>query len=524
MSLLDNWNKNAFSIYDSEERTVLKIIEKIFNSNKEVIEEVMKKTDNTGDHKGSWQGIEKPTMSEEGLRGTVEQHIKTIADLTNDITTLDTNVKNRFVTCYTLLDIQNAITTGQNVFIPSTVELEINTHITVNKPIKIVVEGSIRQTKTKTCIFLVTANDVTIEGGTYYGVNADTLNLPISYASAVILDKVNNCTIRGLKIYSCSYATGTDSGAAIYISGGKNNIIENCYIENCFHGINTDAVFSGTVSQRNIIRKNKIVSCKYGYVMDLQGDQYFNHIGDIVEDNIISNSLVNGLQLDDVVGGYVVKKNIVENSGQNGIVIMNRCGSGVIEDNITRNNNMCGIVINHITIGHIISNLLIRKNSIKANKTDGRQFYNVIGLTIDSNDIFDNVGNGIMNVGGTYPQKIKIINNEIAYNHGNGIYLVDVLGGVISNNSIYLNSNENNGVNSGVVIDRANLTTANIFIDHNIFWGEGGESQKYCIDVKASSYDFIVVTNNQLQGAITGGIQHSGSVKLKYNNGVSDLN
>ena len=72
MGLMDNWIKNAFSIYDSEERTVLKIIEKIFNSSKEIIEEVEKKTDLNGDHKGSWQGLNKPTLSEEGMRAVVE--------------------------------------------------------------------------------------------------------------------------------------------------------------------------------------------------------------------------------------------------------------------------------------------------------------------------------------------------------------------------------------------------------------------------------------------------------------------
>lgn len=72
-NLLDKYNKNKFSVYDSEEKTVLKIIENINDFNKEVAVEVENKTDKNGDHKGSWQGLNKPTLSEEGMRATVEK-------------------------------------------------------------------------------------------------------------------------------------------------------------------------------------------------------------------------------------------------------------------------------------------------------------------------------------------------------------------------------------------------------------------------------------------------------------------
>ena len=73
MSLLDRWNKNKFSIYKSEEKSVLKLIENINNFNGELAEEIDQKTDLMGDHKGSWQGLSKPTLSEEGMRATVEK-------------------------------------------------------------------------------------------------------------------------------------------------------------------------------------------------------------------------------------------------------------------------------------------------------------------------------------------------------------------------------------------------------------------------------------------------------------------
>ena len=82
-NFLDNWNKNKFSIYKSEEKTVLKLIEKMNNFLGDMAKGLDTKTDINGDHKGSWQGLNRPTLSEEGLRSTVEQHIEEIKQLKN---------------------------------------------------------------------------------------------------------------------------------------------------------------------------------------------------------------------------------------------------------------------------------------------------------------------------------------------------------------------------------------------------------------------------------------------------------
>lgn len=83
MGLLDNWNKNKFSIYKSEEKTVLKLIESIGKWLEKIIIGIDGKTDLYGDHKGTWQGLNKPTLSEEGMRATVEKI------LTEDIPKID---------------------------------------------------------------------------------------------------------------------------------------------------------------------------------------------------------------------------------------------------------------------------------------------------------------------------------------------------------------------------------------------------------------------------------------------------
>lgn len=71
--LKEKWNKNNFSIYQSEEKTVLRLIQNIFNFNKEIIDELENKTDKNGNHLGQWQGLDKPTMSVEGTTALVEK-------------------------------------------------------------------------------------------------------------------------------------------------------------------------------------------------------------------------------------------------------------------------------------------------------------------------------------------------------------------------------------------------------------------------------------------------------------------
>ena len=78
MSFFDKWNKGTFSIYKSEEKTVLKLLEKLNIFLGEMSQGVDGKTDLYGDHKGSWQGLKKPTLSDEGMRATVEKLVEDI--------------------------------------------------------------------------------------------------------------------------------------------------------------------------------------------------------------------------------------------------------------------------------------------------------------------------------------------------------------------------------------------------------------------------------------------------------------
>jgi len=94
MKFLDKWNKAKFNAYDSEEKTVLKLISKLGDFIGDLAKGVDSKTDNDGDHKGSWQGLNRPTLSEEGMRSTVEKHIDDIAEINNNLQIIDDKTQN----------------------------------------------------------------------------------------------------------------------------------------------------------------------------------------------------------------------------------------------------------------------------------------------------------------------------------------------------------------------------------------------------------------------------------------------
>lgn len=82
-------NGNRFSVYTSEEKTVLGVINELAQENiqltqelDEINKELEGKTDLYGDHKGTWQGLEKPTMSNEGMKAELEKILdKTLPEI-----------------------------------------------------------------------------------------------------------------------------------------------------------------------------------------------------------------------------------------------------------------------------------------------------------------------------------------------------------------------------------------------------------------------------------------------------------
>ena len=89
-------NGNRFSVYTSEEKTVLGVINELAQENSQAIQEIdvinkvlEEKTDIYGDHKGTWQGLSRPTLSEEGMRSIVEDIID------NKIPSIETTLEHK---------------------------------------------------------------------------------------------------------------------------------------------------------------------------------------------------------------------------------------------------------------------------------------------------------------------------------------------------------------------------------------------------------------------------------------------
>lgn len=106
---MSTWNKKNFSIYTSDERSALGLIEELgdqTNYNTEELERVKEsdnkkvshdemnniyKIDKNADFTGSWHGIKKPTASQEGLQATVDKIVE--EDIPSINEQLDTIVK-----------------------------------------------------------------------------------------------------------------------------------------------------------------------------------------------------------------------------------------------------------------------------------------------------------------------------------------------------------------------------------------------------------------------------------------------
>ena len=90
-----------FTVYDSEANTALELLRELGTLTNEVCDSLDNKTDLFGDHKGSWQGLNRPTMSEEGMRATVEDiidnKIPSIESSLEDKTIEINNLKNKNV-------------------------------------------------------------------------------------------------------------------------------------------------------------------------------------------------------------------------------------------------------------------------------------------------------------------------------------------------------------------------------------------------------------------------------------------
>lgn len=299
-------NHNRFIPIDKDELSALELIGKIVNKTNDVVVNLNDKTDLTGDHKGSWQGVEDVAKADPGISGSVIKNRTDITILDNQLKDLynikrfprlsgETDDTNRINRC--LLE-NNAVFLSYQVspYIIVGEGIKVKTNQLIigcgNNLTKLLYKG------TKNCISFIgikndwnwdnacknlVIKDINIEGENKSG---NGIYLDKVYRSSLINVKTNKlnvgvyiasgwtnnyerlestyCTI-GIKIGDSSYNTGATSTS--YINNAT-NIINSRFEYNDINLDIGDKDFNGTQNCSNInIERNTI---QFGNVIDIR--------------------------------------------------------------------------------------------------------------------------------------------------------------------------------------------------------------------------------------------------------------
>ena len=469
MGLLDQWNKNKFSIYKNEEKTVLKLLESISKWLEKIIIGLDGKTDLCGDHKGSWQGLNKPTLSDEGMRATVEKiNEQDIPSINLDILALKTDNKgikqnNLFSMLETKYKIkgdgtdetvkfQQAINENDVIYIPKNFIIGVSDKIVINGTKKIISDGG-----TIKCLayglyqtFIIdSATDIVLRG----------LNFDMNSRGRTSIDVINcdgylieNCSFTG---YSGEYGYyRTDSG--IRVENGTRGIIKNNYwndhgfqygteLERLNRCIGIGGTSTNTLIEGNVFNKvNQAIVCD-SVDIKIIGNTFYNvkdndiYLVGKTESVLIENNIFNsGYDESVVIGGignFVINGNTFKNIPNKSIAV-----TSTLKNVTITNNNFTYNGINALTVfayrsyDYTITNFVFTNNNINVVGDSGNNDYIQFGN-------FENLkfSNNIINVSSIAQQKIvslrgtTIMTGEISYN----IFV----GGEYTSNSVFVATN-----------------------------------------------------------------------------------
>jgi parallel beta-helix repeat protein len=331
MGLLDKWNKNKFSIYNSEEKTVLKLIESIGKWLEELIKVTDGKTDLYGDHKGSWQGLNRPTLSEEGMRATVEK-------LQNEYSNVGNIVTN---------DIQKVLNeTSENSEIIINSLYNVDNIILENKNnIKISGSGKINQI---TSNYQVQTNEVAVSNFALFKIrNCSNIVIEgIHFSSVFESIDVQGCY--SIKFINCTFdgKENTSLFNGVVARDSTNISFENCTVEkfsemptyNTTEKINNYALGEG-FSFYNVDGV-EVINCK-AFRNAKNGVYTFGCKNVKIHGNIIAENGMSGIQLAFAYGderNYSIENNVIEYNYSDGLDINNTMNLN-ISINCSINNN-----------------------------------------------------------------------------------------------------------------------------------------------------------------------------------------
>lgn len=279
--------KNKFTVMESEENTVLETIEELGFLHNNLVDDVENKTDLYGDHLGSWQGLSKPTLSEEGMRAIVEKiSEEDLPKLTKQIEFLE-QLKARFVfgikgdgtdETIKIQKYLDSITPGDVAYFP-----------------KGTYKFTTLRLKDKQSVTILGATEISDYNG---GKNATRFITLGGNANAILLDGCVGSVFKNIELTYENYTKGQVdyNGIGLNLEGSPQTRIVNCII----HGFDT-GIRMHSVGVMNI-EHNRIFNCNNGLYGKECGDSVFlnNYIYDIAMDkpqSWLESNIENGCAL-----------------------------------------------------------------------------------------------------------------------------------------------------------------------------------------------------------------------------------
>lgn len=485
---MGKWNGNKFSVYESEEKTVLGLLDELGSQVNHNTDNFKNKTDLHGDHKGSWQGLSKPTLSEEGMRATVEDiidnKIPSIETSLNNIATINTTLENFQGETIKVVGVHNVLKTGSistgNPIVDIakySILLENLENVTIDfaRDSKLIIDLNINENPS--AILLKNCKNVIIKNLFVEGINHELLTehqltqgngvYMVNCVNCKVVDSIFKNTVGGVYLLNSSeciidnclhyvrtemqtYLPNKKSCGSFIIVQCKNcNVINS----NSYGGLGDGNIFLGGGSGQN---NCKVINCNvFNYTYGETSKQiYFPSAQGICVDG----SNVDCIVQDCYVEGFAI-----------GIDIKNFAHSTT--------------VINNICVGNEIG-IAFRPGDQGLNNPD------IFGGRIIGNTIHPNGGNGLEQ---QYPpfstlnkisepiaimlhetQDIIVSNNTIENMPG---YNVDFFPLVIYNEKAY-NADKNQ---QGILISN------NLFNNNSSKWTIYGTNNKPCIYMRGSS-------------------------------------
>ncbi len=249
------YNGNKFSVYESEEKTVLGLLGELgsqVNHNTEDLEKVKEsdnkkvshdemntiyKIDKNADFIGSWHGIKKPTASQEGLQATVDKIVE--EDIPSINEQLETNTHkiayiSKFEEADKWLLLKQLMDKYDEIIIDEDITINCNDIYLLNKDIKIsgnckitVISDNLNVIKINKSNLSININGVSLDlqnKGYFISGNGENGYLSIDIEKI----KIENCNISGKGVLLCLYINKTDINKVTV----KNTIIKNNNINN----------------------------------------------------------------------------------------------------------------------------------------------------------------------------------------------------------------------------------------------------------------------------------------------------